>query len=292
MIKTILNNYNRLVEDTFNSYLPDINSNYKNLTDAMRYSFLLGGKRIRPALLMEFYKLCGGKDLNAVNFAVALEMIHTYSLIHDDLPCMDNDDMRRGKPSNHKVFGEDIALLAGDGLLTHAFYVASDTKNINGERVLNALKELSLLSGYKGMAGGQVIDLESEGKKVDIEVINQLNLLKTAGLLRAAAKIGVILAGGNDELIKAADDFGINLGLCFQIVDDILDFTSDTATLGKPTGSDLKNDKSTYLSLYGMDKCKEMVNDLTKKAIDCLDKFDGEKTFLKELTLYLAERKS
>lgn len=281
-----------MVEDTFNSYLPDVNSNYKNLTDAMRYSFLLGGKRIRPALLMEFYKICGGKDLNAINFAVALEMIHTYSLIHDDLPCMDNDDMRRGKPSNHKVFGEDIALLAGDGLLTHAFYVASDTKIINNERVLNALKELSLLSGYKGMAGGQVIDLESEGKKVDIEIINELNLLKTAGLLRAAAKIGVILAGGSDELVKAADDFGINLGICFQIVDDMLDFTSDSVTLGKPTGSDLKNDKSTYLSLYGMDKCKEMVDHLTEKAIKSLDKFDGDTAFLKELTLYLAERKS
>ena len=281
-----------MVEDTFNSYLPDVNSNYKNLTDAMRYSFLLGGKRIRPALLMEFYKICGGKDLNAINFAVALEMIHTYSLIHDDLPCMDNDDMRRGKPSNHKVFGEDIALLAGDGLLTHAFYVASDTKIINNERVLNALKELSLLSGYKGMAGGQVIDLESEGKKVDIEIINELNLLKTAGLLRAAAKIGVILAGGSDELVKAADDFVINLGICFQIVDDMLDFTSDSVTLGKPTGSDLKNDKSTYLSLYGMDKCKEMVDHLTEKAIKSLDKFDGDTAFLKELTLYLAERKS
>ena len=281
-----------MVEDTFNSYLPDVNSNYKNLTDAMRYSFLLGGKRIRPALLMEFYKICGGKDLNAINFAVALEMIHTYSLIHDDLPCMDNDDMRRGKPSNHKVFGEDIALLAGDGLLTHAFYVASDTKIINNERVLNALKELSLLSGYKGMAGGQVIDLESEGKKVDIEIINELNLLKTAGLLRAAAKIGVILAGGSDELVKAADDFGINLGICFQIVDDMLDFTSDSVTLGKPTGSDLKNDKSTYLSLYGMDKCKEMVDHLTEKAIKSLEKFDGDTAFLKELTLYLAERKS
>ena len=292
MIKTVLNNYSKLVEEVFNLYLPNVNSNYKNLTEAMRYSFLLGGKRIRPALLMEFYKIVGKDDGNAVNFAVALEMIHTYSLIHDDLPCMDDDDMRRGKPSNHKVYGEDIALLAGDGLLTHAFYVAGETKNIPAENVLKALKELSALSGYKGMVGGQVIDLESEGKKVNAEVINELNLLKTAGLLRAAAKIGVILADGTDEQIKAADEYGINVGICFQIVDDILDFTSDTATLGKPTGSDLKNDKSTYLSLYGMDKCKDMVKELTDKALSCLDKFSGDTTFLRELTLYLAERKS
>ncbi len=292
MINTVLNNYNKKIEDTFNNYLPDVNSNYKNLTDAMRYSFLLGGKRIRPALLMQFYKICSGTDDNAINFAVALEMIHTYSLIHDDLPCMDDDDMRRGKPSNHKVFGEDIALLAGDGLLTHAFYVAGDTKNIPCERILAAIKELSLLSGYKGMAGGQVIDLESEGKKVEAELINELNLLKTAGLLRAAAKIGVILAGGSKEQLEAADQYGINLGICFQIVDDILDFTSDTKTLGKPTGSDAKNNKSTYLSLYGMEKCKEMVNELTQKALEALDKFDGDTAFLRELTMYLAQRKS
>lgn len=292
MINTVLNNYNKQIEDTFNKYLPDVNSNYKNLTDAMRYSFLLGGKRIRPALLMQFYKICSGTDDKAINFAVALEMIHTYSLIHDDLPCMDDDDMRRGKPSNHKVFGEDIALLAGDGLLTHAFYVAGDTKDISCERILAAIKELSLLSGYKGMAGGQVIDLESEGKKVDAKLINELNLLKTAGLLRAAAKIGVILAGGSDEQLAAADQYGINLGICFQIVDDILDFTSDAVTLGKPIGSDAKNHKSTYLSLYGMDKCKEMVNELTQKALEALDKFDGDTTFLRELTMYLAQRKS
>lgn len=292
MINTVLNNYNKQIEDTFNKYLPDVNSNYKNLTDAMRYSFLLGGKRIRPALLMQFYKICSGIDDKAINFAVALEMIHTYSLIHDDLPCMDDDDMRRGKPSNHKVFGEDIALLAGDGLLTHAFYVAGDTKDIPCERILAAIKELSLLSGYKGMAGGQVIDLESEGKKVDAKLINELNLLKTAGLLRAAAKIGVILAGGSDEQLAAADQYGINLGICFQIVDDILDFTSDAVTLGKPIGSDAKNHKSTYFSLYGMDKCKEMVNELTQKALEALDKFDGDTTFLRELTMYLAQRKS
>ncbi len=292
MIKTILNSYCNAVEETFNKYLPDVNSNYKNLTDAMRYSFLLGGKRIRPAMLLEFYKITGKSDLNAINFAVALEMIHTYSLIHDDLPCMDDDDIRRGKPSNHKVFGEDIALLAGDGLLTHAFYVASDTKDLPAQYVISALKELAILSGYKGMAGGQVIDLESEGKKVDANIINELNLLKTAGLLRAAAKIGVILAGGSEEQIKAADDYGVNVGICFQIVDDILDFTSDTATLGKPTGSDVKNDKSTYLSLYGMDKCKEMVKELTSNALSALDKFDGDTGFLKELTLFLAERKS
>ena len=292
MISTILIHYNAKVENVFNKYLPDAKSNYKILTDSMRYSFLLGGKRIRPALLLEFYKICGCNDDSAVNFAVALEMIHTYSLIHDDLPCMDYDDLRRGKPSNHKVFGDDIALLAGDGLLTHAFYIASDTKGIPNERIIEALKELSFLSGYKGMVAGQIIDLESEGKNIDAELINELNLLKTAGLLRAAAKIGVILAGGNDDLKQAADDFGINLGIAFQIVDDILDTTSDTVTLGKPIGSDLKNNKSTYLSIYGIDKCKKMVKNLTENAIKSLEIFNGNTEFLRELTLYLAERNS
>ncbi|MBR2043724.1 MAG: polyprenyl synthetase family protein [Clostridia bacterium] len=256
----------------------------------MRYSLLLGGKRIRPALLLEFYKISGGKNDGALPFALAIELIHTYSLIHDDLPCMDNDDMRRGKPSNHKVFGEDIALLAGDGLLTLAFEVASKTKNISPERVVRAIGELSHFAGMNGMVGGQVIDLQSEGKKVDIKVIEELNLLKTGGLLRAAAKVGTILAGGDEKLIYAADRYGEATGLAFQIVDDILDITADSNILGKPVGSDEKNGKSTFVSHYGIERCRQIVDSLTESAINSLNEFDGDTTFLKELTLYLARR--
>lgn len=289
MIKKILNDYNEKIEAAVNLYLPSEDSSYKTVTDAMRYSLLLGGKRIRPVLLLEFFKASGGKGDSAMPFAVALEMIHTYSLIHDDLPCMDNDDMRRGKPSNHKVFGGDMALLAGDGLLTHAFFVASKTENIPAERIVTAMGELSGFAGYRGMVGGQVIDLESEGKNADTAVIEELNLLKTGGLLRAAAKIGAILAGADQSRINAADEYGKALGLAFQIVDDILDVSGDEASLGKPTGSDEKNGKSTFVSLYGIEKCRQIVNELTDKALGCLDAFDGTE-FLKELTLYLARR--
>lgn len=290
MINKVLNDYNKQIEAAIGSYLPEDNSNYKTVVDAMRYSLLLGGKRIRPVLLLEFYKAAGGKGNSAMPFAVAIEMIHTYSLIHDDLPCMDNDDIRRGKPSNHKVYGEDMALLAGDGLLTHAFCVAADTKDIPTQRILSAISELSYLSGYHGMIGGQVIDLNSEGKETDAKVIEKLNLLKTGGLLRAAAKIGVILAGNDQKYIKAADEYGKSLGLAFQLVDDILDACGDESILGKPIGSDEKNNKSTFVSLYGIDKCRQMVNELTEAALGCLDIFEGDTKFLKRLTIYLAHR--
>lgn len=290
MIKKVLNEYSKKIEGAIDLFLPDKQSNYKTVTDAMRYSLLLGGKRIRPVLLLEFFKASGGKGDVAVPFAVALEMIHTYSLIHDDLPCMDNDDLRRGKPSNHKVYGEDMALLAGDGLLTHAFCVASQTEGIPAERVVTAVGELSRFAGYSGMVGGQVIDLQSEGKKVSPEVVEEINLLKTAGLLRAATKIGAILAGAGEELIHAADEYGKALGLAFQIVDDILDTCGNEAILGKPTGSDEKNNKSTFVSIYGIEKCRRMVDELTNTALDSLKAFEGDTEFLKELTLYLARR--
>lgn len=285
-----INSYCKIIEEEFEKILPLEASNYSTVTESMRYSFLLGGKRIRPVILMEFFRICGGEENKALPFALALEMIHTYSLIHDDLPCMDNDDMRRGKPSNHIKFGEDIALLAGDGLLTHAFYTASTVKGIPSERCLEAINILADLSGYRGMIGGQVIDLQSEEKSVPIEVIDELNLLKTGGLLRAAAKIGVVLAGASAEKVKFADDYGRYLGLAFQITDDILDTCGDAKLLGKPVKSDEKNSKSTYVAFYGVDKCKKIVAELTAQAIACLENFDGDISFLKELTIELADR--
>lgn len=290
MDNSVINNYIELIDKGFEHFLPNNKSNYSSVTESMRYSFLLGGKRIRPIILMEFFRICGGEGNKALPFALALEMIHTYSLIHDDLPCMDDDVLRRGKPSNHVVYGEDIALLSGDGLLTHAFYTASCAKDIPPQLCLQAINVLADLAGYRGMIGGQVIDLQSEGEQVPIEVIDELNLLKTGGLLRAAAKIGVILAGASPEKIKYADNYGKYLGLAFQITDDILDTCGDTALLGKPVKSDEKNNKSTYVAFYGVEKCKEIVADLTKKAIDCLEKIDGDIAFLKELTIELSNR--
>ncbi|MBE6729436.1 MAG: polyprenyl synthetase family protein [Ruminococcaceae bacterium] len=292
MNKRIIEKYALEFEKAFNSYIPQRVCNYSILIDSMRYSFLLGGKRIRPIILMEFYRICGGKDNKALPFAVALEMIHTYSLIHDDLPCMDDDDMRRGKPSNHIEFGEDIALLAGDGLLTHAFYIASQVKDIEPKLCLKAINVLSELSGISGMIGGQVIDLLNEDKRASAETINEINLLKTGALISAAAKIGVILADGSEEMVEYAEAYGTKLGLAFQIMDDILDAVGDEKVLGKPIHSDEKNQKSTYVSLYGIEKCHEMVKNLTDEAISCLKNISVEAGFLEELTRYLANRKN
>lgn len=262
----------------------------KKLTDSMNYSLLAGGKRIRPFLLNEFYKLCGGKE-NVLPFAAAIEYIHTYSLIHDDLPCMDDDDLRRGKPSNHKKFGEDIALLAGDALLTEAFFKAATTQNIKSENLVKAIKKLSYYAGYNGMIAGQIIDLDSEGKTVSVQTVEKLNNLKTGALLCAACEIGCILAGANQETIKNARIYAQNLGLAFQITDDILDKTADQEVLGKPVGSDDKNEKTTFLSLYGMEYCKQAVKEITNKSITALENINGNTAVLKELALYLCERK-
>lgn len=290
MNKEIVKNYCDKFEESFNIFVPKKECSYSTVTEAMRYSFLLGGKRVRPCILMEFYKICGGKEDYALPFAVALEMIHTYSLIHDDLPCMDDDDIRRGKPSNHIVYGEDMALLAGDGLLTHAFFVASSTENIEPALCLKALRELARLAGFEGMIGGQVIDLQSEDKDVPAETIFEINSLKTGALLRAAAKIGSILAGSSDETVALAEEYGEKLGLAFQIVDDILDTCGDENLLGKPIHSDEKNSKSTFVSLYGIDRCKEMVQNLTIDALNCLKKIGGDTKFLEDLTVYLSNR--
>ncbi|MBQ3817477.1 MAG: polyprenyl synthetase family protein [Clostridia bacterium] len=265
--------------------------NELQVVSASRYSILNSGKRIRPVLLMEFYKLCGGKDYNAaLKFAAALEMIHTYSLIHDDLPCMDNDDMRRGKPSCHKQFSEATALLAGDMLLTKAFYTAALNSEIPSERKLEAISILADMAGENGMIGGQEIDLAIENKSASIEVITEMYLKKTAALLVAACKIGCILAGATEEKILLAKIYAEKLGLAFQIIDDILDITADEKQLGKPVGSDDKNNKSTYVSKVGIEKSREAATRLTNEAMDILENFSGDTSALKELTILLLDR--
>lgn len=285
--------YLGLIEEKLLSYLPQDKVLEQVLVDSMKYSLLNGGKRIRPMLAIEFCKLCGGEIEKVLPFACAIEMIHTYSLIHDDLPCMDDDDYRRGKKSNHKVFGEDIALLAGDALQSTAFSIMSsdDTlKLVHPDVAVKAINCLSNYCGTLGMVGGQVIDLTSEGKFVGIDVLEELNKKKTAALIQASCEIGCIVAGASKEKIIAASNYGYSIGIAFQIVDDILDCTKSLEELGKPSGSDNKNDKSTYVSLLGIDKCKELVNQFTEKAIDSLNIFDNDTYVLKEFAIYLRDR--
>lgn len=259
------------------------------VTDAMTYSVKNGGKRIRPFLALEFAKACGGDIDAALDFGCAIEMIHTYSLIHDDLPCMDNDDMRRGKPSCHIAFGEDNALLAGDALLTYAFKLITLATNLPAENVINAVRYLSEFAN--GMIDGQVLDLQFEKTKPTIDEVLVMYKLKTGCLLIASCQLGCLSsAKWSEEINSAAHEYAVNLGLAFQIMDDILDITSDVATLGKPVGSDEKNDKSTIVKFYGLEKAREMVDEYTQKAINSLSAIDGDTSVLKEFALYMANR--
>lgn len=261
------------------------------MLDAMAYSLSNGGKRIRPVLTLEFCRVCGGDYKAAIPFALGVEMIHTYSLIHDDLPCMDNDDMRRGKPSSHKVYGEANALLAGDGLLTLAFETVLSA-DISADKKALAALELAKAAGVSGMIGGQVMDLANEGRSVTLDEIKATDRLKTGEMIRVAAVMGCIAAGAGSEMIAAAEKYCENIGLAFQIVDDILDVTSDDVTLGKPVGSDSENEKSTYVSHLGIEKSEVYARELTAQAKAALDIFGNEGEFLSELADKLSERKN
>lgn len=280
-----MNRYINLINEALDSYLPDSDD---IVSQAMRYSVENGGKRIRPSLLLAFCELCSGDVKKALPLACALEMIHTYSLIHDDLPCMDNDDFRRGKPSCHVKFGYEYALLAGDALLTLAFETALKA-DLPANAIVAATKELAVASGWAGMVGGQVIDLQNEGKTVGIDQVVKMYNLKTGELIRVACVMGCIAAGAVSK-VPYATLFAYNIGLSFQIVDDILDITSDSQTLGKPVGSDIENEKCTYVSLIGIEEAKKTVSVLTQEAIDVLDKFDGDTQLLKDFAHSLENR--
>lgn len=289
MIDALIKDYQARLDSRLDIILSESGQLYDEVLRACNYSVLNGGKRIRPVLLLEFYKLCGGDDDCAYNFACALEMIHSYSLVHDDLPCMDNDDMRRGKPSCHKAFGESTALLCGDALLTEAFSVAAKTKGIPSERVVKALMHLSSSAGVAGMIGGQMIDM-SLNADADDNVLYDMYRLKTGALLKTACAIGCILAGADDEHIAIAEKFGENVGIAFQIIDDILDCQGDAKTLGKPVGSDEKNNKDTIVVRLGVEYCRELAKKYTDEAYESLEQFEGDATNLKELAAYLLER--
>lgn len=286
--------YISLVDHKLAEYLPEEDLMQADLIQAMRYSLLAGGKRIRPILVLEFCRICGGEEKTALPFACAVEMIHAYSLIHDDLPCMDNDDMRRGRPSNHKVFGESMALLAGDALLTLAFETMLSQEAVALAGTQHAAKSAGILAaaaGARGMVGGQVIDLMSEGRTIPLDTLKKMDEGKTGALIVAAAKMGCVLGNADAEQLKAAENYANAIGLAFQIVDDILDVTSDTETLGKPVGSDMENDKCTYVTFMGLDNAKKAVDDLTKTAVDSLACFDRGAEYLIEFARELASRK-
>lgn len=288
-----LNVYIKETANTVNERLDEICSHFHDISvsKAMEYSLKNGGKRIRPFLAVEFSKACGGNTNAAVDFACAVEMVHTYSLIHDDLPSMDNDDVRRGKPSCHKAFGEATALLAGDGLLTEAFAVLATAKGVPAENRVSAVRELSTNAGINGMIKGQTLDLQFENTRPTPTDILEMYALKTGNLLRASCCLGCLtLDGCTDNLLNAANEYALNLGIAFQIMDDILDVTSDAATLGKPVGSDDKNDKSTIVKFFGLEKAKSLVGDYTEKAVDALKMIDGDTSILKEFALYMANR--
>jgi len=286
--------YISIINSKLDSFIPECNYGEPVVCDAMKYSLGIGGKRIRPVLLLEFCRVCGGDVEKALPFAVALEMIHTYSLIHDDLPCMDDDDMRRGMPSCHIRYGEEYALLAGDGLLTRAFGVIaqSELAKENPACGLEAISLLSDLAGVGGMIGGQTVDLKNEGKKATLETLETMDRLKTGALIVCAAKLGCLAAGANEAKIQAAVTFCEKIGHAFQIVDDILDVVGDEKELGKPIGSDGESNKSTYVSLLGLEKSREYAGELTKQAVAALEGFGDEAALLREIAVMLIERKN
>lgn len=288
--KKTLNEYISFTESTLKKF------SYKNklglqssVADAMDYSLEAGGKRIRPVLVLAFCHMCGGDYRKAAAPAAAIEMIHTFSLIHDDLPCMDNDDFRRGKSSCHKKFGEACAVLAGDALAIRPFQVIAESE-LNDSMKIKLIAELACSSGAEGMIGGQIIDMENEQRStVNGENLRMMYALKTGRLIKTSCVMGCIAAEASDEQVKNAEEYAHCLGLAFQIIDDILDVTGDEAALGKPIGSDAEENKTTFVTLYGIENAREEAVKLTDKAMKILGRFDNNE-FLIELTKYLLDR--
>lgn len=270
--------YKKLIESSFEKY---VTSESRAINESMMYSLNAGGKRLRPILLMEFAKIFGVEIDRVIPFAVSLEMIHTYSLIHDDLPCMDDDDLRRGKATNHKVYGEALALLAGDGLLNLAFETMSNPQNSNGfepKIILEVISKISSCTGTNGMISGQVFD--TDDLKATEEMLEKIHYLKTGKLIESACVAGAILGGATKDEQKKVSDFAINLGMAFQIRDDILDVYGDINIIGKPVGSDEENQKTTYTTLFSLERCEELVGIYTNQAISCLEKFENTENLI------------
>ncbi len=276
------------IEKALNAYMPNREGKPDALVfDAARYSLLAGGKRIRPILLLEFAKLFGVPTDVAMPFACALECIHTYSLIHDDMPCMDNDDLRRNRPTNHKVYGDATALLAGDALLNRAYEIMFTA--ITNDKTAKAAAYIADCAGVNGMVGGQCIDLVNEGQNIPAQTLHQMHEKKTGALIRAACVGGALLGTDDDQTISVVEQYALELGLAFQIIDDILDVEGDTASLGKNTGMDAEQGKNTFVSVYGLAKAKEMAQTHTEHAMDLLKQLPPSE-FLVECTQFLLKR--
>ncbi len=283
----------RQIEDILQSYLPVQRGHQRIIMEAMTYSLLAGGKRIRPMLMKETFSLFGGKSKALEPFMAAIEMIHTYSLVHDDLPAMDDDDYRRGRKTTHVVYGEDMGILAGDALLNYAFETAFKAFVMEPEDALLIGRALSVLgekAGIYGMIGGQVIDVKETGHQISKEVLDTIYELKTSALIEAAMMIGAILGGASEEEVRTAGSIGRKTGLAFQIQDDILDVTSTTQTLGKPVHSDEKNEKTTYVTLFGTEEARRKVDEESQEAVRLLRKLPGENPYLEELLIQLIHR--
>lgn len=282
-----------LIEEILKKYLPVQEGYQKIITEAMAYSLMAGGKRLRPMLMKESFDLFGGEGDLIEPFMAAIEMIHTYSLVHDDLPAMDNDDYRRGRKTTHVVYGEDMGILAGDALLNYAFEtacVAFDLELEKSMRIGRAMKILAEKAGIHGMIGGQVVDVKESGHRISEDVLDFIYRLKTGALIESSVMIGAVLAGASEEEISVMESIAGKVGMAFQIQDDILDITSTTEMLGKPVHSDEKNEKTTYVTLKGIEESRKDVERLTAEAVGELDGLGRENEFLKELIKWLVYR--
>lgn len=280
------------IEKLLKEHMPEEKGYQKTIFEAMNYSLKAGGKRLRPILTLEACRIVGGNEEDAIPFAIAIEMIHTYSLIHDDLPALDDDDLRRGRPTNHKVYGDAMAILAGDGLLNYAFEIMlkSSIGKENPAKYLNAINEIAKSSGVYGMIGGQVVDIESEDKKIEMEKLDFIHLNKTAAIIVGCMRAGAIIGDATEKQLENITKYATNIGLSFQIADDILDITGDESKLGKKVGSDIDNNKSTYPSLIGLEKSKEIANDLINEAKTRISNIKGDTEFLNDLAEYIVAR--
>ncbi|MDD3839190.1 MAG: polyprenyl synthetase family protein [Clostridia bacterium] len=289
--KNAFNEKKRMFDKYLDEYLPSGKENIGVIEDAMRYSVLSGGKRLRPILMASTYELFRDDIQGIIPLACSIEYIHCYSLIHDDLPAMDNDDYRRGKLTNHKVFGEAMAILAGDALLTHAFETMLSCINFDSAATyIRAIREITASAGLDGMLGGQVADVIYEGKNISSDVLRYIHTHKTGALIRASVITGAIMGNAEHEQRMALEKYAHNIGLAFQIKDDLLDIIGDENIMGKKTGSDAKKNKSTYPSLFGIDESKKVLDSLTSEAVDSLKIFGESAEFLQQLAIYIGKR--
>jgi len=291
--KKYLGECKEFVDQSIPQFLPEKNGYSQSIHESMHYSLFAGGKRLRPSLLIAAAEAVGGNRNDVLPFAVAVEFLHTYTLIHDDLPALDDDSLRRGKPTNHKVFGEAIAILAGDALLTEAFVLMTNPHlmdAISHKNILRTSQEIAKAMSSTGVIGGQVVDLESEGKEIDAATLEYIHIYKTGFFFKACVRAGAILSSASNAQLGALSRYGAHIGLAFQIIDDILDIVGDKKELGKDIGSDIDKDKATYPALFGLEDSKKKAESLVDEALECLEEFDERADPLREIARFFVQR--